>query len=435
MRARRFALACLLLAVPAAAAHAEADAEVTATRDLRLRARPGETATVVGRADKGDQLTVLDTWGRWLRVRAGRRVGWVTRSQVAARDVDAAPRQRDRRAGFSGKPRGDALQVTVAIDRVSGFDDPRTKATCVLDLTRGDTVTVIGRGHDGWMLVEQDGGAIGWIPAAAVTDAGRFAGDPRGDAPRIEVVDVAAPPPPARPVATGVAPGRVRATVIGSAGGQTFAMRQTGGGDALATASGPSAALAADARMRVAADLWLGAAADAELGSASLIYATADERSAPMATRGLALDARAAVGWGHTWHVAARAGYHYASLAITSERAEAMLVGEQVGGVTVGVAGALPLGRRLALAAAVDVMPAGAQRPAELPPGLLYATSARAAWARTTLTMQLPARIVVALAYRGGVASAALTDGAETPSTATRTDQSHTVTAGLGLGW
>jgi len=94
----------------------------------------------------------------------------------------------------------------------------------------------------------------------------------------------------------------------------------------------------------------------------------------------------------------------------------------------------MPIGRfRLALG--LDVMPAGALRPSELPEGVMYATSVHAAWANGTLSMPLPARIVLALAYRGGLTSAALTDGAATPSTASRTDQSHTLTAGLGLRW
>ena len=46
-----------------------------------------------------------------------------------------------------------------------------------------------------------------------------------------------------------------------------------------------------------------------------------------------------------------------------------------------------------------------------------------------------PAHITFALAYLGGLTTADLTDGAETPTIATRTDQSHTVTAGLGLRW
>jgi hypothetical protein len=148
----------------------------------------------------------------------------------------------------------------------------------------------------------------------------------------------------------------------------------------------------------------------------------------------MAVDANACVGWGHRYQVLARAGYHYASLAIESERAEAMLVGEQVGGATVGFGGAMPVGK-LRLALGIDVMPAGALRPTELTRGVMYATSVKAAWAHGTLSYPLPAHLAVALAYRGGLTAADLTDGAPAPSTASRTDQSHTLTAGLGLRW
>ena len=83
--------------------------------------------------------------------------------------------------------------------------------------------------------------------------------------------------------------------------------------------------------MRLAGDLWLGGGADAELGDGALTYTTAAEASAEMATRGTTLDARAELSWGARWQVAARAGYHFASRDITSERPEAMLVGEQIG--------------------------------------------------------------------------------------------------------
>jgi uncharacterized protein YgiM (DUF1202 family) len=406
---------------------------VVAGKELRLRARPGETAAVVARAERGEQLTVIDEWGRWLRVRHGKRVGWVTRTQVVSREA-AAPRTRPARGGFSGKPVADALRVTVEADEVRGFDDPRTKATCVLELWRGDQVTVIGKGHDGWMLVESDG-VVGWIPDAATQPAApRAAASAAEPEVRITVEDeLPEAAPRARPPAR---TNRTRAgTLVGGAGAQAFAMLQTGGAESMAIASGPATAIAASGRYRVAGDLWLGAGADAELGTATLTYYTADEQSAPMASTAMAIDARAALAYGRGWQVAARAGYHYATLEVESERAEPMLLGEATAGVTVGLGGALPIGDKLSVTASLDVMPAGVQVPAELPPGVLYATSMRAAWARGTVAYRLPAHLVAALSYRGGMASVELTDGAPTPSTASRTDQSHALTAGLGLRW
>jgi uncharacterized protein YgiM (DUF1202 family) len=121
---RAFIVISSILAAGIATADTPDRPEVTATRELHLRARPGETAAVVARADRGEQLTVIDEWGRWLRVRHGRRVGWVTRTQVEDR-VAAKPRKRTGRAGFSGKPMSDALHVVIDADRVRGFDDPK----------------------------------------------------------------------------------------------------------------------------------------------------------------------------------------------------------------------------------------------------------------------------------------------------------------------
>jgi hypothetical protein len=47
----------------------------------------------------------------------------------------------------------------------------------------------------------------------------------------------------------------------------------------------------------------------------------------------------------------------------------------------------------------------------------------------------LPAHLVAALTYRFGALSADLTDNAAMPRTATRTDLSHVITAGVGVAW
>jgi hypothetical protein len=50
--------------------------------------------------------------------------------------------------------------------------------------------------------------------------------------------------------------------------------------------------------------------------------------------------------------------------------------------------------------------------------------------------MALPAHLVAALSYKFGAISTDLTDGAAMmPKTATRTDLSHVVTAGVGVAW
>ncbi len=422
---------CILLAlVIAAAAAVPAGADVTPpvrARDrISLRANAGEASLVLTRVERGTVLRVIARSGRWLRVRHGARVGWVTRSQVEAR-TPAGPRPRAGRSGFSGKRREDAVKVKIEIDRVRGFDDPRTKAACTLDLVKGDVVTAIGRGHDGWMLVQTAAGAVGWIPAAAVTDAGRFMGDPRRGPAEVAALTPAGEPD-AGPVAlrrpAAPPPSRVAASLVATAGAEMFALRQP---EAMAIASGRLAALAAAARVRVTGPLWVGVAGNAGVSGGELTYYDTTERSQPMATRDVVIDASAEVGWGRAWSVAARGGYHHATFAVESERAEPMLAGERISGATVGLGGTAPIGRRVAVAAAIDVMPAGAHAPAES--GVAAATSVRGVWAHGMVTVRLPAHLVAALAYRGGAVDAALPDGT------TRSDRSHAITAGLGVIW
>lgn len=426
-------LACLLaLVAPALANEHEL---VFANAKTQLHVRPGEATPIVGHAEEGEQLEVLGDQGRWLRVRAGKQVGWLTRTEVSP-TKPAEPRTRVQKSGFSGKPVSDALKVTIAVDRVRGFDDPRTKANNVLDLERGEVVTVIGRGHEGWVLVEHDSGKVGWIPASVISDAGRFANGPR-EAPA--EIEMPGDPPPAATTSRTAEPRpaqrRLSAGVMAAAGAQTFKMEQSGEGDASATASGPLATIAARGQFRVRGAIWAGVTTAAELGTGDLIYTAGTETSQPMATRKLAVDAYAELGWGGRRYIALRGGVHYATLSIDSEREEPMLVGERIAGAVVGLGGALPIYRRLMFSAAVDVMPAGAQQMSRLPAGTLYASTVREAWARAALSMPLPASLMAAVSYRFGALSADLTDGAAMPKTASRTDQSHVVTAGVGMSW
>jgi uncharacterized protein YgiM (DUF1202 family) len=443
-----FLLVLVMRTGPAAAGVHEV---VFAVNKIQLHRRPGEAAPVVGHADEGDELEVLGNQGRWLRVRNGKQVGWVARTQVAE-SKPADPRNRTERSGFSGKHVDDAVKVTVVIDKVRGFDDPRRKDKHVLDLVRGEVVTVIGRGYDGWLLVQQDDDTVGWIPESTVTDAGKFASNPRS-APaelakakaanadvasaktedgKAEVTKAAAPTSPQRatPWLTGA--------LLASGGAQSFKMAQSGQGDPSALATGPIAIIAARAQASVRGSIWVGVSTDVELGTADMTY-YGDASAAPVpsaSTHEMVIDGHAEVGWGSLPYIAARGGVHYETISVNSDRDEAMMIGGRVGGPTAGIAGALriPLGQ-LWLSGAVDVMPAGAQRMARLPAGTLHATTVKGVWAHTTLAMPLPMHLMVALSYRFGLLSADLTDDGETPKTATRSDQSHVFAAGVGLAW
>jgi hypothetical protein len=156
----------------------------------------------------------------------------------------------------------------------------------------------------------------------------------------------------------------------------------------------------------------------AELGAADLTYYGSAQQSSPMSTTELGIDTYGELGLGSLPQVTVRGGIHYATLSVKSDRAEPMLIGERVAGATVGLGGALPIGRRLLASASVDVMPVGAQKMSELPTGTMYATTVRGLWARATLAMPLPSHLLAAVSYRFGTQSADLTDGAAMPKTA-----------------
>jgi uncharacterized protein YraI len=412
---------------------------VFAATKLQLHVRPGEAAPVVGHADEGEELEVVGDQGRWIRVRSGKQVGWVTRTEIIEAQP-AAPRTRVQKTGFSGRPVTDALKVTVLADRVRGFDDPVTKSKTVLDLAKGETVTVIGRGTDGWILVEQGNGNVGWIPASVVTDGGKFAGDPR-QAPTATTKVATAPaagagtPVEVRPSSSSSSKGGLSIGVLATAGAQTFKLEQTGEGAATATASGPFATIGARGQMRVRGSVWAGVTTMAEFGTADMTYEGANETSKPMSTQELAVNAYGEIGWGGARYIALRGGVHYSTMSVESERNEPMLLGERIAGATVGLGGALPLYRRLTFSAAFDFMPLGAQRLNRLPEGALFADTVQEMWARAALSMPLPAHLMAAVCYRFGTLSAELSDGGAMPKTASRSDMSHVVTAGVGMTW
>jgi hypothetical protein len=488
MRRTTLSLACLLVATAASTAHADGSPQVWAKRDTQLHSRPGEASSSIGKVQSGERLVVIGSQGRWLRVRHRQRTGWVTRTQVEERG-DRAARKRRNATGFSGKQREDALKVVVDIDKVRAFDDPRTKAKEVLDLKRGDQLVVLGRGHEGWILVELDGAGVGWIPESAVTDGGRFTGDPRrapsetgaeskaeparvAKADKAEKADKAdkadtkaddddeadeadeadaAPvrvatveevtedrPAPTKASATATAARPVGGSKIAVSGGiglglDTYGMRQSGFEDALATSYSPAVAVAVDGHYRITDTIWVGAAIDAEMSSGTITFTTATEEVAGIAAQHMSVNGRAEVTYAPSWRVAGRLGWHYGSLAVESDRDDAILLGETFAGPTVGLGGGLPIGRRFAVMGAVDVAPFLTQAPSEQPDGFLYGTSMQAAWASLMGTMQLPWRLTGALAYRAGLTSLDLTDGAAT--NASRTDQTHTITAGVRLAW
>lgn len=212
----------LLLGVWGTAQQASAET-MEATRDTRVMSRPGEKSRVVTRVDAGTSMRVLAKKGRWYKVKADGRTGWVKRTSVAStraarksvRNTRRKPfvEGRSTRRGWSGsapddKVGADALEeeelieedfddeeveVAARSDRSDRRDDdldepvdrfvvaaaetdlmtkPSSSSDAVVMVEAGRELLVIRESRDGeWILVENEDGDAGWIRAGDVDDS------------------------------------------------------------------------------------------------------------------------------------------------------------------------------------------------------------------------------------------------------------------------
>lgn len=160
VRPRLVALAALALCVPAARA------EPATTRvEVVLRAKPGDNQDPVATYAAGAAVTILETQGRWLRVKIGDSVGWMPRTKLVA---EAAP--------AAAAPPARALTVTLST-AAPLRQAPDDTAAVIATVAAGATVEVVDGGRPRWLEVRGEAGR-GWLATAALTGA------------------VTAPPPP-----------------------------------------------------------------------------------------------------------------------------------------------------------------------------------------------------------------------------------------------
>ncbi len=124
-----WAVTALLLVLGGSLASAE---KVKTTRTTKIMKRPGEQEAVVTRVPAGRSLTVIDEKGRWLKVRANGRTGWVARSSVKTASAREVPRNTRRRPFVDGRSTrrgwaGEAPDDRVGADAVDEDDDKPKK--------------------------------------------------------------------------------------------------------------------------------------------------------------------------------------------------------------------------------------------------------------------------------------------------------------------
>lgn len=165
-------IAVVLLLAFAQIASAETMRVNTTTK---LRARPGEAAKVLKTLKPDTKVVVLGRQGRWLRVRIGRRTGWITQTTVEPlrgnkereSDGDWSSKGKKKKKKLTKQANADSAAkryVTVKRKPVAARREPSKSAREVYIMERGMIATVEGRSDDKkWLLVQNEDGQFGWV--------------------------------------------------------------------------------------------------------------------------------------------------------------------------------------------------------------------------------------------------------------------------------
>jgi opacity protein-like surface antigen len=436
----------LLFAASPTPVHAEI---LRTRRDTTLRARPGESQRAVARLQADQEVEVITRAGRWLRVRSGERVGWLTRTNVREQTPEQrAPRQtraeswrRDQPEPAIRRERKKLITVRVTNGTQETFRAPSGTARVAFRARSTDLLTVVGDNQDRtWLLVENEHGHVGWLPAmittqVAVTQATR---DRRSALLATALAD--STPAVDTPVAlvsrhARAAIGyRVTATRFTSNGSAELAnyrisaqaMTATLGGSLPLTASSSRFLASVEGEYRMSYSSpgihYQDGAGQLDAVAFSMHEARAGGQLGVRLTDSALL--------------AGRVGYHYGVFLVDTLDNRAGLANESLHGLTLGGRAHLAPGKRssYAIRAGFDVL-AGASRgqSAGLEDGA--GSTASAWWGHLGMDYALTAGLVLNAHYayeRAGTEWTGQSSRQADVTEASRTDQSHLVYLGLG---
>ena len=422
------------------------------TVEVALRKKPGEKQAVVAKLPEGTAVEVLREEGRWVQVRVGSDVGYLTRTTI----VDTTPASKPieepvidpttqlptpiRR--WSSDRRDDShasgLFVGVTMKTVLRAE-AREGAETFAEVARGDRLAVIDATTPGWIQVRTVDGRSAWIARDAVDD---------GTA-RVVLAEVAtpvtSPTAPARPIAITSKPRGIAIRIDAELGYRSLAMDFTSNGTSglanyVMSAEAAAASLEIEAVKRLSRRLFVGADGRVHTSTSTpgsgIAYGGPSRVGGSIPFSTFASDAGLRVGMRarRVFDVALRAGFHYDAF-VTREVANAgRLPREHLVGSVVGARIEIaPPRSRVNVSLRFDALVLGARaQTTNLEDG--EDSTAHATWAGATLRIPLGRTLSLQSTFDFARATTAWTGmSVRTPGTtaATRVDSTQTVWLGV----
>ena len=341
------------------------------------------------------------------------------------------------RSSWCGKISRGGMRLVVDTELVQAFERPGAGEKVVFTVEKNQQLTVMGRNKSGWFLVEAPGGKVGWIHTSAVRDKGKFvrAITPADQLTRKEARSAAKEP------RTSKKRGRFLAKVsigIGFAATGSNLRGSAAESGYLATAQSLAARVAGGASFRVAGKLYMGIDAGYSVltvGS-GIRYKTASNEVSDIGFIGHRTQASAKLGYVSRHGAFVRVGYHFETLNLDNADNAAELPREQLQSPLVGIEFWLPeLVGSLSAAICGELMLGTSIDQSEGKEDGAEVDSAWALGARLYVSYPVTSYLSLDAVYRYGLTRAkwngtsnrdlAVTD-------ASRTDQAHLVTVGMG---
>jgi len=424
------------------------------TVEVVLRKKPGERQAVVSKLREGTTVEVLREEGRWVLVRVGGDVGYLTRTTIVDTTpptplpepvidpitTQPVPIRRWSSARSDESHRGASGLFVGVTAKTSLRAEAREGAESLAEVTRGDRLAVIDASDPAWIQVRTLDGRSAWIARDAVDD-----GTARVVLAEVPTTTITSRTASARPITTPPTARGLAIRIDAELGYRSLAMDFTSNGTTglanyVMSADAAAASLAIEAVKRLSKRLFVGA--DGRVHSSTSTPGSGIAYGGPSRVGGsipfstVASDAGLRVGMHarRVFDVALRAGFHYDAFVTRDVGNAGRLPREHLVGSVVGARIEIaPPRSRVNVSLRFDALVLGARaQTTNLEDG--EDSTARATWAGATLRIPLGHTLSLQSTFDFARATTSWTGmSVRTPGTtaATRVDSTQTVWLGV----